>query len=114
MQYTHVAMLTSKTGQMRDLLRNMETELLPTYRQEPGFVAFTVAKTGESSAVAFGVWQTHEEAERSIKSLDKWAKDGASKLIDSAKSHVGDLPFVAFTGDFKVYASAAPAAAARK
>ena len=110
MQYTHLATITTKPGQMRDCLRILETELLPIVRNENGFVAYTVAKTGESTAVAFGVWQTHEQAERSIKSLDKWARENADKLIDSVQSHVGDLPFVAFTGDLKVYASPAPVA----
>jgi quinol monooxygenase YgiN len=113
MQYTHLATITTKPGQMRDLLRKMETELLSTYRHEPGFVALTVAQTGDNTAVSFGVWQTHEQAERSIKSLDTWAKDGVGHLIDSVHSHGGELPFFAFTDELKVYASPAPAAAAR-
>jgi quinol monooxygenase YgiN len=113
MQYTRLATITTKPGQMRDCLRMLETELLPAARKETGFVAFTVAKTGDNTAVAFSIWQTHEQAERSIKSFDKWAKDSGNKLIDSIQSHVSDLPFFAFTGDLKGYASPAPAAAAR-
>jgi quinol monooxygenase YgiN len=112
MQYTQLATITTKTGQMRDCLRTLETELLPAARKETGFVAYTVAKTGESTAVAFSIWQTREQAERAIKSFDKWTKESANKLIDSAHSHVGELPFVAFTGDLKGYASPAPASPA--
>ena len=83
MQYTDLATITTKPGQMRDCLRTLEADLLPAARKETGFVAYTVAKTGESTAVAFGVWQTHEQAERAMKSLDTWAKKSGDKLIDS-------------------------------
>lgn len=112
MQYTDLATITAKPGQMRDCLRTLEADLLPAARQETGFVAYTVAKTGESTAVAFGVWQTHEQAERAVKSLDTWAKDRGAKLIDSVHSQVGDLPFFAVAGDLKPYASSASGSAA--
>ena len=116
MQYTDLATITTKPGQMRDCLRTLEADLLPAARKETGFVAYTVAKTGETTAVAFGVWQTHEQAERAMKSLDTWAKERGANLIDSVHSHVGDLPFFAVTGDLKAYASPAfgtPVTAAR-
>jgi hypothetical protein len=113
MQYTDIATITTKPGQMRDCLRTLEADLLPAARQKTGFVAYTVAKTGESTAVAFGVWQTHEQALLAAKSLDTWAKETGVKLIDSVHSHVGDLPFFAVTGNLKDYASPAVGTAAR-
>jgi quinol monooxygenase YgiN len=112
MQYTHVATLTTKSGQLRDLLRKIEAELLPAYRGEPGFVAYTIAKTGESSAVAFGIWQTRQQAEQSIKTSDQWMKDGIGKLLDTLHNRVGELPFLAFSSDLGVYSSPTPVAEA--
>jgi hypothetical protein len=62
----HVATISTKPSQLRDLLRKTATELLPLYRGLPGFVAFTVAKTGDATAVYFGIWHTREEAEQAL------------------------------------------------
>ena len=114
MQFTHIATITTKHAQMPDFLRRTETELLPTYRELPGFVAFTVAKTGGAKAVAIGIWQTHEQAEQAIKTSDKWMKDEISQLVDESYNRIGDLPFFAVTRDLGAYASGvAPLAGVR-
>lgn len=109
MQFTHVATITTKPGQMPEFLRKTEMDLLPLYRSSPGFVAYTIARTGEATAVSFGIWQTKQQAELSVKTSDQWMKDSSGKLIDSLHNNVGNLPFLAFTGDLGVYASTAPA-----
>ena len=99
MQFTHVTTITAKPGQMRDLLRKTEAELLPLYRELPGFVAYTVAKTGDATAVYFGIWQTREQAEQAIKTSDKWMKDAIGQLVEDSHNRIGDLPFLAVTRD---------------
>ncbi len=113
MQYTHVATITTKSGQMRDFLRKIETDLLPLARTEPGFVAFTVAKANESTVVSIAIWQTRDQAERSMKSFDKWIKEDAGQLVASVQGHVGELPFFALTSDPNTFASQVPVAGAR-
>ena len=99
MQFTHISNITTKLGQMPDYLRKTETELLPLYRELPGFVAFTVAKTAEVKALAFGIWQTREQAEQAIKTSDKWMKDAIGQLVEDSHNRIGDLPFLAVTRD---------------
>jgi quinol monooxygenase YgiN len=107
MQYTRVAAITAKPGQLRDFLRTLEEELLPAYRALPGFVAYTVAKTGESTGIAFGIWETREQAEESIKTSDRWMKEGSGRMLDSLHNNAGDLKFIALTDDLHAYASPA-------
>ncbi len=83
MQFTHIDTITTKPGQMADFLRKTEIELLPLYRELPGFVALTVAKTS-----------------------DKWMKDAIGQLVDDSHNRIGDLPFVAVTHDLHTYVSA--------
>ena len=63
MQFTYVEIVKVKPGNMDETLRKAEAELLPLYRQSPGFVAYTIAKTDEVSATALSIWQTREQAE---------------------------------------------------
>ncbi len=113
MQYTTVETITAKSGQMRDLVRKIETDLLPIARKETGFVAYTVAKAGESTVVPIAIWQTRDQAEQSMNRFDKWIKGDASQLVASAQGHVGELPFFTLTSDLKTYSSQAPVSGAR-
>lgn len=107
MQFAHVATITTKPGQLRDLLRKAEKELMPLYRGLPGFAAFTVIRTGDATAVFFGFWQSRREAEQSVKTSDQWMRGGAGKLIDSLYNRVGELPFLACSGTLAAYSSPA-------
>ena len=114
MQIAHVATITSKPEQLSAFLLKAETELLPLYRDLPGFVAYTVAKTGEAAAVCFGIWQTREQAEQAIKTSEKWIKGEIGQLVDGSRNRVGDLPFLAVTRELGAYASiVAPVGGAR-
>ncbi|HEV2459099.1 MAG TPA: hypothetical protein VGS80_12120 [Ktedonobacterales bacterium] len=113
MQYTCVAIIAARPGHLDEVLRKSELELLPLYREVPGFVAYTVAKTGDSAAIAFSLWQTRQQAEQSIRTSETWMQEGTSGLIDSIKNHVGELPFLAFSRDLSVYASPAATPAGR-
>ncbi|HEV7127485.1 MAG TPA: hypothetical protein VGN32_08580, partial [Ktedonobacterales bacterium] len=83
MRFTHVTTITTKSGQMRDFLQKAEDELLPLYRDLPGFVAYTVAKTGESTAICFGIWDERVHAEEAVKTSSQWMKLSTGVLIDS-------------------------------
>lgn len=105
MYSVHVATITTKPGQLRDLLRMAEQDLLPVYRGLPGFAAFTVVRTGDATAVFFGIWRSRQDAEQSVKTSDQWMRGGAGKLIDSLYNRVGDMPFLAVSGTLTEYSS---------
>ena len=113
MQFTYVEIVKVKPGQMDETLRKAEAELLPLYRQSPGFVAYTIAKTDEVSATALSIWQTREQAEHAHKVREDWMKEGAATSIASFQNAIGSLPFLAITRNLVGYTSAIPAAAAR-
>src|SRR5258708_11276020 len=108
MQFTHIATITTKLGQMPELLRKPETELLPLYRELPGFVTLTVAKTAEAKALAFGIWQTREQAEQAIKTIDKMMKDEIGILVDETHIQIDDLALLAVQLDLLTYVSGLP------
>ena len=112
MQYTCVEFVKVKPGQVDETLRLAETELLSLYRNLPGFVAYSVAKTDEISTIGFGIWQTQSQAKHAVVAREDWMKKGAGRLIDSFHHDIGSLPFLAFTGDLVAYTPAISAATA--
>ena len=124
MQYTQVTTVTTKPGQMAEFLRRAETEILPLHRDLPGFVAFTVTKTGDATAVSFGIWQTRQQAQEAVNTSNRWMNKvktsnrwmnsgGAGLLVDGLHNYVGELPFLAFSSDLGVYSSPTLANGAR-
>jgi len=124
MQYTQVTTITTRPTQMAEFLRRAETEILPLHRAMPGFVAFTVTKTGESTAVAFSIWQTLQQAQEAVNTSNRWMnkvktsnrwmnRGGAGLLVDGLHNDVGELPFLAFSSDLGVYSSPTLANGAR-
>ena len=116
MQYTQVTTITTRPGKMAEFMRRAETEILPLHRAMPGFVAFTVTKTGETTALIFGIWQTRQQAEESVKTSNRWmdqiktriswmSSRGVGDLVDGLHNYVGELPFLAFSSDLGVYSS---------
>ncbi|MGO8948785.1 MAG: hypothetical protein ACLQUY_14255 [Ktedonobacterales bacterium] len=114
MYYTHVEIVKVKPGQMDETLRRAETELLPLYRDLPGFVAYTIAKTDEVSATGLSIWQTRQQAEHAPAVREVWMKERASTLIDSLHQSIGLLPFLVVTPGLVGYSSATPVAGGRK
>jgi hypothetical protein len=113
MQFTSVDIVKAKPGRMDETLRKAETELLPLYRQSPGFVAYTIALTDEVSATALSIWQTRQQAEHARQIREDWErKEQTATSIDSIQTAVGSLPFLAITRNLVGYTSVIPAALA--
>jgi hypothetical protein len=110
MQYTYVEIMKVQPGTMTETLRKTETELLPLYRQAPGFVAYTVAKTNEVSAIALSIWQTQEQAEHARAIREAWIRQGTHSSIDTFQHAVGSLPLVVLASELVSHSSAMPAA----
>jgi hypothetical protein len=111
MQFTYVEIVKVRPGHMDETLRKAEAELLPLYRQSPGFVAYTIAKTDEVSATALSIWQTREQAEHARKIREDWVQEETAASIESFQNAIGSLPFLAVTRDLVGYTSLVPAAA---
>lgn len=107
-QYTRIAIVSLKPGTADEALRRAETGLLPLYRTQPGFVAYSVAKTGDKSLISFSIWQQREQAEKAIQIGDSWVKEHAHDLVESMQNHVGELGFFSSSADLLSYSTTGP------
>jgi hypothetical protein len=112
-QFIYIEIMKVKPGTMTESLRKTERELLPLYRQAPGFVAYTIARTDEVSATALSIWQTREQAEHARALREAWIRQGTLTSLASLQHAVGSLPFLALTRELASYTSAISEAAGR-
>ena len=93
MQYIRVAVYKAKQGTVNEMARKAEAGMLPIFRNQPGFVAYGLVKTGSDEAVSLSVWGTREEAEKAVQVAAAWVKDNIADITESVQNHVGDLAF---------------------
>jgi heme-degrading monooxygenase HmoA len=93
MQHMRIAVYQFKPGRVDEAIRKAETGMLPTFRKQPGFVAYGLLKTGADAAVSISAWQTREEADAAVSVAASWVKENIAELTESVQNHVGDLAF---------------------
>jgi hypothetical protein len=91
---------------MPDFLRKAELEILPLYRDLPGFAGYSVTKTSDISAIALSLWQSREQAKHAIVASEKLISKGVSSPIERIENHIGVTPFFDFSGLLEASASA--------
>jgi quinol monooxygenase YgiN len=104
-QYTRITNVTVKPGTADEATRRAESQLLPLYRDEPGFVAYTVAQTGDKTLISFSIWQQREQAEKASRIGETWVKEHAGDLVESIHGHIGKLGFMETSADMVSYAT---------
>lgn len=99
MYHTCVETITTKNGQMPEFLRKAELELLPLYRDLPGLVGFSMTKIGDTSAIAFSLWQTRDQAKHALVVSEKLNSGAFAALIERSENQVGVAPFFIVNSD---------------
>ena len=93
MQYVRVAVYKARPGTVDEMARRAEAGMLPIFRNQPGFVAYGIVKTGADEGISLSVWETREQAEKAVQAAAEWVKDNLADIAESVQNHVGDLKF---------------------
>jgi quinol monooxygenase YgiN len=91
MPYTRVALDRFQPGAGDQVLARVQHGLLPLLRQQPGFVAYEVVRTGEDSAIFIHTSETQQQAEASVQTATAWVRENLAGLIAAVETHVGEL-----------------------
>jgi len=91
MQHVRVATYAITSGTAEEIVQAAETGMLPTFRQEPGFISYGLAEDGSSTLLSISRWETHEAAERAVGTAAKWVEDNLADRISLLSNYVGDF-----------------------
>ena len=98
MHYIRVALYTFEPDIVDEVIQRAEAGMLPIFHRQPGFVAYSVIKTGETSAISFTVWQSREQAEAAIQVAASWVRQNIAEMTESVHNHVGEVAFFSSSG----------------
>jgi hypothetical protein len=84
-------------GTFQDLAGLTKDGMLPRISKEPGFIEYGVADLGNHKVASITVWETREQAEKSVNFAATWVKENISDRVKLLTSYVGDLAFLTGT-----------------
>jgi heme-degrading monooxygenase HmoA len=93
MQQARVGLYRVKPGVADEIIRRAEADLATIYRNQPGFVAYGIIKTGDDALISLTIWNTPDQAEVAMQAAAAWQKQYVGHMVDSEENHAGDLAF---------------------
>jgi len=73
--YLSIRTYRVKSGSVDEALHRVDRDLADTFTQEPGFISYQVAQTGERSVAAVTVFKDRERADASNELAAEWVAD---------------------------------------
>ncbi|MGH2357575.1 MAG: hypothetical protein ACRDGJ_06125 [Candidatus Limnocylindria bacterium] len=68
--------------------------MLPIFSKEPGFIEYGVADLGNQQVCSITIWETREQAQKSVTLAATWVKENLSDRVQLVNSYTGDLAFL--------------------
>jgi hypothetical protein len=76
-----------------EIRKRVEEELLPIFRQSPGFVGYEGVQTEDGYLLSLSTWETRAQADAATATAAPWALANLSFLVTLAENYVGAYLF---------------------
>jgi heme-degrading monooxygenase HmoA len=93
MQSLRLANYKITRGTFPELAEEAKGGMLKTFRDQPGFIRYGLADTGEGTCVSISVWETHAQAEAAAPVAATWVREHIADRVELRANEVGDLAF---------------------
>jgi len=92
-QCLRVASYKITKGTFSEIVDAAKGGMLKTFKDQPGFIRYGLADTGEGTCVSISLWETHAQADASVPVAANWVREHLSDRIELRSHQVGDLAF---------------------
>jgi heme-degrading monooxygenase HmoA len=91
----HVRVATYKIteGSYQDIAGSAKTGMLPTFKEQPGFVRYGLADVGDGVILSLSVWESREQADAAAPVAAAWVRDNLADRIELKSNYTGDVAF---------------------
>jgi heme-degrading monooxygenase HmoA len=93
MAHARIAVFTFKPGSVNEVANKAEQEVLPMLQLRPGFITYTLVKTGDDTIVSFSMWETKRQAEEANRVTGEWVHKNLNRVLVSVDRYIGDVAF---------------------
>jgi heme-degrading monooxygenase HmoA len=99
-RHIRIAIYDLIKGSFQELADTAREGMLPRFAKEPGFIEYGVADLGDHKVCSITIWETREQAEKSVSLATTWVQQNVGDRVKLVNSYVGDLAFLAGTPVF--------------
>jgi heme-degrading monooxygenase HmoA len=93
MPHARVVIFTFKPGTADEAAEKAEREVLPLLRSRPGFIHYTLAKSGNDTLLSFSMWESKRQAEEANHAAASWVQENLRNILLSVDRHIGQVAF---------------------
>jgi hypothetical protein len=93
MQAVRIASYTITDGTFPEIAEEAKSGVLSLLKEQPGFLRYGLAKTGEARCVSISLWESNAQAEAASLVLATWVRGHLAGRIELRSTEVGDLAF---------------------
>ncbi len=80
-------------GTFPELAEETNSGMLRTFEDQPGFMRYGLADTGEGTCFSISLWETHDQAETAVPLAATWVREHLADRVALRSNGVGDLAF---------------------
>jgi antibiotic biosynthesis monooxygenase len=92
-QHLRVANYKVTKGTFSEIADAAKGGMLKTFREQPGFIRYGIADTGDNTCVSISLWETHAQAEAATPVAATWVREHLADKVELRSNVVGDLAF---------------------
>jgi len=93
-RHIRLAIYELVNGSFQELSGLAKNGMLPLFSNEPGFIEYGVADIGDRKVCSITIWETREQAEKSVSLASTWVRENISGRVQLVTSYVGELAFL--------------------
>jgi Antibiotic biosynthesis monooxygenase len=93
MQNVRIANYKITRGSFSEIADSAREGMLRTFRNQPGFLRYGLADTGDKTCCSISLWESREQAEGASLVASGWVREHLADRVELTSSQVGDLAF---------------------
>jgi heme-degrading monooxygenase HmoA len=93
MQNVRIASYKITEGTFPEIADAAKEGILKTLRDQPGFLRYGLADTGDRTCLSISLWETRAQAEGSSLIAANWVREHLADRVELSSAQVGDLAF---------------------
>jgi heme-degrading monooxygenase HmoA len=93
MKHVRIATYEIKKGSFQELADVARDEMLRKFRDQPGFIRYGLADSGDQTCVSLSLWETRKDAEAASAVSETWDREHIADRVQLKTNQVGDLAF---------------------
>jgi heme-degrading monooxygenase HmoA len=93
MKHVRIATYEIKRGSFQELADVAQDGMLREFRNQPGFIRYGLADSGDKTCVSLSLWETRKDADHAVDVSAAWDRAHIADRAELRTSQVVDLAF---------------------